>query len=84
VQAATSEALTEFITLSVATSLKDVDARPDHVRKVAQIFRSVTGKTAAQGKLCAPERSILEKNQGLRSSRVISQMNTGTIMRSHC
>jgi hypothetical protein len=66
-RAATSDAMTEFITAVIASTLKYVEADPDHVPEPSQIFRPVTDRAPDQALLCAAYQSIPEKINRLRS-----------------
>jgi hypothetical protein len=54
-RAVTSEAMTEFITALIATTLKYVEAHLDHVHGASQLFRPVTDKTLNQDMFCAAD-----------------------------
>jgi hypothetical protein len=60
-QAATSEAMNEFMTGVIATTMKYVDAHPDHIHQSSQIFRPVTNKTLTQNMLHAADELIIEE-----------------------
>jgi hypothetical protein len=82
-RAATSEAMTEFITAVIAITMKYVDAHPDHAHETSQIFTPVSDKTLTREMLCAAEQSVMERIQSLRSSPVTVQMDAGTILHHH-
>jgi hypothetical protein len=73
--------MTEFVTDVVAITIKYADAHSDHIHEPSQIFRPVADKTLTQDVLRAADELILEKIQGLRSSPVTIQKETGTIVR---
>jgi hypothetical protein len=60
-RAATSEAMTECITCFIATAMKYVNAHPDHIHELSQIFRPLTNKSLIQDVLRAADELILEK-----------------------
>jgi hypothetical protein len=52
--------MTEFILAVIARIGKYVEAHPDHVHEVSQIFRSVTNKRLTHDVFCAAEQSIIK------------------------
>jgi hypothetical protein len=82
-QAATSEAMTAFITAVIAITSKHVPAHPDDVHEASRIFRPVTDKILARVMLCASDQRILEKIKRLRASPVTIQIDTVTILLHH-
>jgi hypothetical protein len=80
---ATSETMAEFITGVIATTIKYLDAHPDHIHEPSQIFWAATDKNITQNMLRAADEVILEKIRGLRSSPVTIQMDAGTVLCHH-